>query len=416
MRPARLKSHFLQNARYAVAHSGRRREGQINNTERHAQPPGRLLRHQLAHARDAEGRFFDALGYLAEGPALHTLQRVIHYARPGYTDAYNCIGLTHAVERACHKRVILNRVAEYDKLRTAKAIAFLRQFSRLFDCLSHEPHRVHVNTRFRCGNVDTRADKVCLGQRLRDGSDQPTVAGGHALLHKSGEASDEIHAAGLCGAVHRLGKRNKILRLARTCDQRDGRNGNAFIDDGNAEFPLDLAARRDQMLCLPADLVMNFPGAGLRVRVCTVQKRNAHGNGADVQMLMVDHIDRGHDIGMVQHGLSPPSDGVHGREDVLPLDADGQAHLFALFRDAGLHRVKFRRASRPFDQHNHGKRALHNGLADFHDADVEFCQQRAYLCNNADPVRADDGDNGFHVSFLLCADMEKGAVRPPFYF
>mgnify|MGYP000526724934 CR=1 FL=1 len=205
--------------------------------------------------------FFDALGYLAEGPALHTLQRVVHYARPGYTDAYNCIGLTHAVERACHKRVILNRVAEYDKLRTAKAIAFLRQFSRLFDCLSHEPHRVHVNTRFRCGNVDTRADKVCLGQRLRDGSDQPTVAGGHALLHKSGEASDEIHAAGLCGAVHRLGKRNKILRLARTCDQRDGRNGNAFIDDGNAEFPLDLAARRDQMLCLPADLVMNFSRA-----------------------------------------------------------------------------------------------------------------------------------------------------------
>lgn len=36
-----------------------------------------------------------------------------------------------------------------------------------------------------------------------------------------------------------------------------------------------------------------------------------------------------------------------------------------------------------------------------------------YLCNNADPVRADDGDNGFHVSFLLCADMEKGPCDCP---
>lgn len=53
MRPARLKSHFLQNARYAVAHSGRRREGQINNTERHAQPPGRLLQNILLFANKA---------------------------------------------------------------------------------------------------------------------------------------------------------------------------------------------------------------------------------------------------------------------------------------------------------------------------------------------------------------------------
>ena len=151
-------------------------------------------------------------------------------------------------------------------------------------------------------------------------------------------------------------------------------------------------------------------------RAFSVQKRNTHGDGADVQMVMVDHIDRGHDIGMVQHDLSPPSDGVHGSENILPLDADGQAHLIALFCDAGLHRVKLRRACRPFNEHDHGKRALHDGLADLHDADVEFCQQRADLGDDADPVGADDGDNGFHVSFLLCADMEKGPCGPLFIF
>ena len=70
-------------------------------------------------------------------------------------------------------------------------------------------------------------------------------------------------------------------------------------------------------------------------------------------------------------------------ENILPLDADGQAHLIALFCDAGLYRVKLRRACRPFDEHDHGKRALHDGLADLHDADVEFCQQRADLGDDA---------------------------------
>ena len=416
MRPAGFKAHFLQNARHAVAHGGCRGEGQVDHAERHAQPPGRFPRHQLAHTRDAEGRFLDALGHLVKGPALDALQRVVHHARPGYADAHDRVGLAHAVERTRHERVVLDRVAEHDELRAAKSIAFLCQLGRLFDRLPHKAHSVHVDARLCRGDVDAGADQLRLGQRLRDGGDQPPVAGGHALLHERGKAADEIHAAGLCGAVHRLGKRNKILRLARACDQRDGRDGNALVDDGNAKLPFDLAACRNQMLGLPADLVVNFPGAGLRIRVGAVQKRNAHGDGADVQMLMVDHIDRGHDIGMVQHDLSPPSDGVHGSENILPLDADGQAHLFALFCDAGLYRVKLRRACRPFDEHDHGKRALHDGLADLHDADVEFCQQRADLGDDADPVGADDGDNGFHVSFLLCADMEKGPCGPLFIF
>ena len=52
-----------------------------------------------------------------------------------------------------------------------------------------------------------------------------------------------------------------------------------------------------------------------------VQQADAHGDGPDVQVPLVDHILGGQDVLLIQHGNS--SDPVHGLEDVLPLDADG---------------------------------------------------------------------------------------------
>ena len=132
-------------------------------------------------------------------------------------------------------------------------------------------------------------------------------------------------------------------------------------------------------------------------------------------MLVVDHIDRGHDIRVVQHGSPPGQMRVHGREDILAAACGWTGPSRRPWRRCGSARRQIARCARgPLGEHDHGERALHNGLADLHDADVQLGQQRADLGDDADPVRADDGDNGFHSGFLLCSDMEKGAGWPLF--
>ena len=50
-----------------VADGGRRRERQVDDAEGHVEPAAGLLRDELPHARDAEGRFLDRLCHDVEG-------------------------------------------------------------------------------------------------------------------------------------------------------------------------------------------------------------------------------------------------------------------------------------------------------------------------------------------------------------
>ena len=76
--------------------------------------------------------------------------------------------------------------------------------------------------------------------------------------------------------------------------------------------------------------ILSYTFVQLRVdvRVRAVEQGDAHGNGADVEMLLVDHGDRLQNFTAVDHGCVL-SDAVHGVEDVLALGADLQAALRA---------------------------------------------------------------------------------------
>ena len=208
------------------------------------------------------------------------------------------------MERARHERVILDGIAEDDELRAAEAVALARQLRRFLHDLPHAAHGVHVDAGLRRRNVDACADEIGLGQRARDGGQQPPVALGAALVDERGKSADEVHAAGLCRGVHRLREGDIVLRLACPGDERNGRDGDALVDDGDAELPLDLAAGGHEVFRRAADLVVNFLRTALCVRICAIQQRDPHCDGADVEMLMVDHIDRGHDVRVIQHGPS----------------------------------------------------------------------------------------------------------------
>ena len=129
--------------------------------------------------------------------------------------------------------------------------------------------------------------------------DEPTLTDEHTRsvqASASGIAAISFRSASvdvlLVPRVFAHAVRDEPSRLRRGGDQRDGCDGNPLIDDGNAEFPLDLFSRCDQALCIAADLVVDLFTRTLCASVRAGEERDAHRDRADIQMLLVDHTDR----------------------------------------------------------------------------------------------------------------------------
>ena len=215
----------------------------------------------------------------------------MHHAGTGHPHVDDPLGLAHAVERARHEWIILHRIAEHHQLGAAEAAPAGGALRRGLDGFAHEPHRVHVDARLGGADVHAGAHHVGGGQRFGNGGDELLIPLGHALLHQGGEAADEVHPHRLGRLVHGGGEGNIVGRAGRPRHQRHGGDGDTFVDDGNAELILNLPAGFHQLLGGGGDLVVNLPAGGVGVRVAAVQQADAHGDGADVQMLVVDHLD-----------------------------------------------------------------------------------------------------------------------------
>ena len=223
---------------------------------------------------------------------------------PGAGDAHvdDPLPLANAVEGSGHEGVV---VAEHHQLGAAEAAPAGGPFSQLLDGLAHEGHRVHVDPRFGGAHVDGGADDVRLRQGLGDGGDEPSVRLGHALLHQSGEAADEIHSAFLRRPVQGFGEGDVVLRLRGGGHQGNGGDGNALVDDGDAKFLFDLLAGSHQLFRAAGDLVVDPRAGFLRVAVGAGEEGDTHGDGPHVQMLLVDHLDGLHDLVMTEHTAPP---------------------------------------------------------------------------------------------------------------
>ena len=94
--------------------------------------------------------------------------------------------------------------------------------------------------------------------------------------------------------------------------------------------------------------------------------------------------------------LRASSDLMHGVEDILPLDLDGEAALGALVLQQGGKDGEGELAGGDVHQHGHGEKLPQDGLADVQDIDVVLGQQGAHGGDDAHLVLADDSNNGFH--------------------
>ena len=173
---------------------------------------------------------------------------------------------------------------------------------------AHFGNGIHVDACLGRAHIDAGADPLGGCHSLWYGADQLPVTGGGALLNQCGKAANEIDTTLLGSGIQSLGDLHIGVTLTGTGHQSDGGNRNTLIDDGNTEFFLDLLAYPHQILGAAGNFVVNFLAAGLKIRVAAVQQADAHGDSADIQMPLIDHILRLQDVLLIQHGIPLRSD------------------------------------------------------------------------------------------------------------
>ena len=211
---------------------------------------------------------------------------------PGAADHHvdDALRLPHPVEGSGHKGVVLHGVGKDHQLGAAQAVPVRGFLRRLFDDFPHEGNGVHVDARPGGGNVHAGADQLRLREGPGDGLNEPPVPLGAALVDQGAVAADEVHAAGLGRPVQGQRQGQTVPVLAALRHQGHGGHGDALVYNGNAVFPFDGAAGFHQFFRPPTDFVVHPPGAFPGGGVGAVPEGDAHGDGADVQVLVVDHV------------------------------------------------------------------------------------------------------------------------------
>ena len=139
---------------------------------------------------------------------------------------------------------------------------------------------------------------------MGNGFDQSPVTPGHTLLDQGPESADEVHSRCSRGLIHGAGNGNHLRSRKSTSRHRDGTYGNAFIHHRNAVLDADLIAHLNEVLSHPANLAVNAPDKALMVVIRTVEKADTEGDGAHIQMLVLEHFKRGEYLAIGQHRSS----------------------------------------------------------------------------------------------------------------
>lgn len=250
---------------------------------------------------------------------------------------------------------------------------------------------------------------------FRDAFNQSVIAGGKALMHERGIAADEVDADGLCGAVQCLCKANGACTGVCARQHGDGRDGDALIHNRNAVLAADVLAGLDEVFGIAANFVVDLRAGLINIGIDAVEKRNAHRDGAHIEVLVIDHIYGFQNIMCIDHSFIPglsviDLDSVHGVENVLVHNMDLQAELFAKrIEFIGELADRHGRSTDVYD-HDHGEHILQDGLCDFNDIDAFFCAYGGDFRENADHIFSDYGDDCFHKMTLPFPAKHKSAL------
>ena len=390
-----LKTDLLEDVGHRVADRGSRSKRQVDNAEGNAEPGRRLLGDELTYARNLERSLFNRLAESLEIGSANGLQYVIDHAGARHADIDDRIGFAHAVERACHERIVVWSVAENDYLRAADRVAVLRALGgRLYD-LAHKTDGIHVDARLGGADIHRGADSIRHGHRLGDGADQKLVGPSHALRDDCGIASDEVDADLLGRAVESLGNLHEIggLLAASRADNRRGRDRNALVDDGNAELATDFVAGLHEILGVRREFRVDVVACRLERRVRAVKKRNAHRDRTNIKILFENHLVRLENFGDVDH--LAPLYAVHLLEDLGLLAANLEPHRLTEFAQSGRNIFEALAAGCDVYNHHHVEILLDDSLGDIKNIDVVLREIGARLGDDADDVLTDNCYNRF---------------------
>ena len=271
MGTANFQAHFLQDAGNGVTHSGGRRQGKVHNAKGHIQTLTCFHTNDLTHTGNAEGGLLDGLRHHVKGLTLHALQGVIHNTGAGNTHIQLAFRLTHTVESAGHKGVILHSIGKHHQFGAAEAILVRGDFRGLLDDSAHLSHRVHIDAGLGRTHVDAGADTLCSLHGFGNGIHQNPVTLGTALLHQRGETADEVHTTGLGSLIHSNGQRHIGICVAAVANNGNRGDGNTLIDNGNTKFPFDLFANLHKILRLAGNLIIDPLGAHIHILMGAIQ-------------------------------------------------------------------------------------------------------------------------------------------------
>ena len=301
-----FEADLLQHFAHRVAYSRGRGERQVDDAERDAEASGRLLGHELADARDLERGALDGFAQELEVLALGRIQCAGDDTRTGNAHVDHGVALGHAMEAACHERVVVRHVAEGHELDAAVGVVVGGALGNVLDDVAEQFDRVHVDAGLGGTDVHGRADDVGLGKGLRQGADEQLLGRGHGLGDECGVAADQVDADFLGCLVKRVGDLDEVLaRLAGAgTDQRDRGDGDALVDDRDAVVAFDGLAGGNEVLGIGSDLAVDVVAGLVDIVRGAVEQRDAHGDGADVELLLLDHLIGLVDLHDVQHGVS----------------------------------------------------------------------------------------------------------------
>ena len=304
MGAALFQADLFQNVSHRISHCRCGRQRQVHNAEGNSQPLAGHSTHQLTHPGDFKSGLFDNIRHFRNGSVLGFGQSSPYHAGAGNPYVNDAVCFSYTVERPCHKGVVLRSVAEHHQFGGADAVAVLGGFGGIPHHLAHELAGVQVDSRFSGADIYRRADVIGFRQSLGNGTDQLLISGRKTFLHQCRVTPDEVYPAVYCGLFQHMGVFDGLTR--RGADNGDGGDGNPLVDNGNPVFLFNLFPHLHQFAGLLHDFIVNLPAGGIRVRIDAIQQRDAHGNGADVQVFFLDHVDGFHDVLGIEHGSHSP--------------------------------------------------------------------------------------------------------------
>ena len=321
---AGFQTHCLQDMCNTVADSRCRCQRKVYDTKRNAQHLRCFCANQLTHSSDLECGFLDDVCNLIDRRI-----RILGYGRTYNTragNAYvdNAVWFADTVECTSHKRIVFRCIAENNQLRRTDTLTVCCQLCGFQYNVAHDADSVHVDTASGRTNIDRRAKSGGDIQSLRDGADQFQITGAESLVYQCRVTADKVDAAGFSCSLQCLCEFYRIVFRAGSSQHCNRGNRNSLVDDRDAVFFFNFFTGFYQLFCLSGDFVVDLVTRLVDVRVNTVQQRNTHSCGTNVQTFILDHPNCFQDISCVKHSAihnSSPAfqllDAVHCVENIF---------------------------------------------------------------------------------------------------